>query len=56
MRPLTGAAVARPLTGLALADLISTTGTEMTAVALPWFVLTTTGSPARSASSRPAPP
>jgi MFS family permease len=37
----------RPLTGLALADLISTTGTEMTAVALPWFVLTTTGSPAR---------
>ena len=46
-RPLTGPAVARPLTGLALADLISTTGTEMTAVALPWFVLTTTGSPAR---------
>lgn len=37
----------RPLTGLAMADLISTTGTEMTAVALPWFVLTTTGSPAR---------
>ena len=42
-----GSAVARPLTGLAMADLISTTGTEMTAVALPWFVLTTTGSPAR---------
>ena len=46
-RPLTGPAVVRPLTGLAIADLISTTGTEMTAVALPWFVLTTTGSPAR---------
>jgi hypothetical protein len=30
-----------------MADLISTTGTEMTALALPWFVLTTTGSPAR---------
>jgi MFS family permease len=43
----TGSAVARPLTGLAIADLISTAGTEMTAVALPWFVLTTTGSPAR---------
>src|SRR4051794_26896928 len=37
----------RPLTGLVLADVISTTGTEMTAVALPWFVLVTTGSPAR---------
>ena len=46
-RPTTGLAMARPLTGLAMADLISTTGTEMTAVALPWFVLTTTGSPAR---------
>ena len=44
---MTGPALARPLTGLAMADLISTTGTEMTAVALPWFVLTTTGSPAR---------
>src|SRR6185437_13895503 len=30
-----------------MADLISTTGTEMTAIALPWFVLVTTGSPAR---------
>ena len=39
------AAVRRPLTGLILADVISTTGTEMTAVALPWFVLVTTGSP-----------
>src|SRR5690242_3377466 len=43
-----GAATARrPLTGLVFADVISTTGTEMTAVALPWFVLVTTGSPAR---------
>jgi MFS family permease len=30
-----------------VADLISTVGTEMTAIALPWFVLVTTGSPAR---------
>jgi MFS family permease len=37
----------RPLVGLVVADVISTTGTEMTAVALPWFVLVTTGSPAR---------
>lgn len=37
----------RPLTGLVLADIISTAGTEMTAIALPWFVLVTTGSPAR---------
>ena len=40
-------AVRRPLIGLVFADVISTTGTEMTAVALPWFVLVTTGSPAR---------
>lgn len=33
---------------LLLADLVSTTGTEMTAVALPWFVLVTTGSPVRT--------
>jgi MFS family permease len=39
--------VARPLTALFLAELISTTGTEMAAVALPWFVLITSGSPAR---------
>jgi hypothetical protein len=39
--------VRRSLTGLVVADVISTTGTEMTAVALPWFVLVTTGSPAR---------
>jgi MFS family permease len=38
---------ARPLSGLIAADVISTLGTEMTAVALPWFVLVTTGSPAR---------
>jgi len=31
------------------ADVVSTLGTEMAAVALPWFVLTTTGSPARMA-------
>jgi MFS family permease len=29
----------RPLAGLAAAEIISTTGTEMTAIALPWFVL-----------------
>jgi MFS family permease len=45
--PTGPASVRRPLTGLAVADIISTTGTEMTAVALPWFVLVTTGSPAR---------
>jgi MFS family permease len=37
----------RPLAGLAAAEIISTTGTEMTAVALPWFVLVSTGSPTR---------
>src|SRR5207244_1353639 len=41
------AQLARPLTGLLAADVISTTGTEMTAVALPWFVLVSTGSPTR---------
>jgi MFS family permease len=39
--------VARPLTALFLAEIVSTTGSEMTAVALPWFVLITTGSAAR---------
>jgi hypothetical protein len=39
--------IRRPVVGLVAADVISTTGTEMTAVALPWFVLVTTGSPAR---------
>jgi MFS family permease len=36
-----------PVAGLLTADVISTAGAEMTAVALPWFVLVTTGSPAR---------
>jgi MFS family permease len=39
--------VRRSLTGLLLADVISTAGSEMTAVALPWLVLISTGSPAR---------
>src|SRR4051812_37001102 len=39
--------VARPLAALFVAELISTTGSEMAAVALPWFVLITTGSAAR---------
>ncbi len=39
--------VARPLAGLFAADVISTAGTEMTAVALPWFVLVSTGSATR---------
>jgi hypothetical protein len=37
----------RPLVGLLLAEVVSTTGTEMTAIALPWFVLVSTGSPTR---------
>jgi len=37
----------RPFVALFLAEVISTTGSEMTAIALPWFVLVTTGSPAR---------
>ncbi len=37
----------RPLIGLFAAEVISTTGTEMTAIALPWFVLVTSGSPTR---------
>jgi predicted MFS family arabinose efflux permease len=36
-----------PLRALLLAEVISTTGSQMTWLALPWFVLTTTGSPAR---------
>jgi len=39
--------VRRSLAGLLTADVISTAGTEMTAVALPWLVLISTGSPAR---------
>src|SRR5690349_24932004 len=40
----------RPRAGLFAADVISTAGTEMTAVALPWFVLVSTGSPTRMAA------
>jgi MFS family permease len=38
----------RQLGGLLAADTVSTLGSEMTAVALPWFVLVTTGSAART--------
>jgi len=34
---------------LLLAEIVSTVGTTLTMVALPWFVLTTSGSPARAA-------
>src|SRR5690606_8502460 len=34
----------RPLGGLLTAEAISTTGTRVSMIALPWFVLTTTGS------------
>ncbi len=37
----------RPLRALLFAEIISTTGTQMTWLALPWFVLVTTHSPAR---------
>src|ERR671936_159465 len=37
----------RAMVALLSAEVISTTGTEITAIALPWFVLVTTGSPAR---------
>jgi MFS family permease len=33
---------------LVTADFVSTTGSEISALAIPWFVLTTTGSPART--------
>ena len=36
-----------PLAALLAAEVISTTGSQMTLLALPWFVLVTTGSPAR---------
>jgi MFS family permease len=36
-----------PLRALIVAEVISTTGAQMTWLALPWFVLTTTGSPAQ---------
>jgi MFS family permease len=38
----------RPIGAVLAADVVSTLGTEMTAVALPWFVLVTTGSPIRT--------
>jgi hypothetical protein len=37
----------RPFVALFLAEVISTTGSEMATIALPWFVLVTTGSPAQ---------
>jgi predicted MFS family arabinose efflux permease len=37
----------RPLLALFSAEILSTTGAHMTWLALPWFVLTTTGSPTR---------
>src|SRR5881227_2838392 len=37
----------RSLLGLLTAELVSLTGTSMTFVALPWFVLSTTGSTAK---------
>ena len=39
----------RGLLGVLARDVVSMTGSQMTWVALPWFVLTTTGSPARMA-------
>jgi MFS family permease len=50
-RTYTSAVVAAPsrraFVALFIAEVISTTGSEMAAIALPWFVLTTTGSPAQ---------
>jgi MFS family permease len=37
----------RAFVALLIAEVISTTGSEMAGIALPWFVLTTTGSPAQ---------
>ena len=37
----------RAMVALLSAEVISTTGSEITAIALPWFVLVTTGSPTR---------
>ena len=39
----------RRLGALLVAEIVSTTGTQMTWLALPWFVLVTTGSAARMA-------
>src|SRR5213596_3437005 len=41
----TGVLRSVPLRALLLAELVSTTGSQMTWVALPWFVLVTTHSP-----------
>jgi MFS family permease len=38
----------RPLTGLLIAQVISVLGTSMSALAIPWLVLTSTGSPTRT--------
>ena len=43
----------RSLLGLVSAELVSLTGSAMTFVALPWFVLATTGSTARIVASSP---
>jgi len=37
----------RPVVALLVAEIVSTTGSQMTWLALPWFVLRTTGSPTR---------
>ena len=39
----------RGLLGVLARDTVSLTGSQMTALALPWFVLTTTGSASRTA-------
>ena len=48
-RAVTRAEILRnvPLRALVVAEVISTTGSQMTWLALPWFVLVTTGSPTR---------
>jgi MFS family permease len=43
-----GAERRRSFLALLVADLVSTLGSEMAAVALPWFVLVATGSPGRT--------
>jgi predicted MFS family arabinose efflux permease len=40
--------MSRGLRALLLAEIISTTGSQLTGLAIPWFVLTTTGSAARA--------
>lgn len=54
-RPASGLPAAAPLAGrrgafpaLVTAEFVSTTGSEISALAVPWFVLTATGSPART--------